>query len=167
MYLGLFRRRKTRALRSERIMQWKVRLNVEVSRTREKYRLISTKSTNYCNLSLSGACFDAGLEACTKLCTHDAVKRAFRRRSITNGREISLNFTTKSTNYCNLRVSGLVSTLDERSVLRSARIMQWKELLDVEVSQKGEKNRLIFYKIDALLQLAGIWACFDDGKRVH
>ena len=45
--------------------------------------------------------------------------------------------------------------------------MQWKELLDVEVSQKGEEYRLIFYKIEELLQLAGIWACFDDGKRVH
>ena len=95
------------------------------------------------------------------------MQSAFKRRNISNGREISLNFTTKSTNYCNLRISGLVSLLDERRVLRSARMMQCKELLDVEVSQTGEKYRLIFYKIDELKQFECIWAFFDDGKRVH
>ena len=50
--------------------------------------------------------------------------------------------------------------------LRSARIMQCKVRLIVEVSQTGEKYRLIFYKIDELLQFEFIWACFDDGKRV-
>ena len=105
--------------------------------------------------------------ACTTFCTHDAVQNAFKRRNISNGREISLNFATKSTSYCNLRISGLVSTVEDRHALRSERIMQCKELLDVEVSQTGEKYRLIFYKIDELLQFACIWACFDDGKRVH
>ena len=35
------------------------------------------------------------------------------------------------------------------------------------ISNDGEKYRLISYKIDELLQFACIWACFDDGKRVH
>ena len=70
-------------------------------------------------------------------------------------------------NYCYFRLSGLVSTLDERRELGSARIMQCKARLNVEISQTGEKYRLILYKIDELLQFACIWACFDDGKRVH
>ena len=45
--------------------------------------------------------------------------------------------------------------------------MQRKERLNVEVSQTGEKYRLISFKIDELLQFAGIWACFDEEKRVH
>ena len=39
--------------------------------------------------------------------------------------------------------------------------------LNVEISRTGEKYRFISYKIDELLQFACIWACFDDGKRVH
>ena len=54
-----------------------------------------------------------------------------------------------------------------KGALRSARTMHGKERLNVEISQTGEKYRLIFYKIDELLQFACIWACYDDGKRVH
>ena len=43
--------------------------------------------------------------------------------------------------------------------------MQWKERLDVEVSQTVEKYRLIPYKINELLQFACIWASFDVGGR--
>ena len=92
VYRGFFRRWKTRALRSERIMEWKERLNVEVSQTGEKYHLIFYKIYELLQFECIWACFDAGREACTTLCTHDAVKRAFKRRNIWNGREISLNF---------------------------------------------------------------------------
>ena len=53
------------------------------------------------------------------------------------------------------------------TALRSAFEMEWKGRLNVEISLTGEKYRLITYKIDELLQFACIWACFDDGKRVH
>ena len=51
--------------------------------------------------------------------------------------------------------------------LHSARIMQWKERLNVEISQTGEKQRLIFVKIGKCLRFVCIWACFDAGKRVQ
>ena len=63
-----------------------------------------------------------------------------------------------------MRVSRIVSLLDERRVLRSARMMQCKDLLDAEVSQTVEKYRLICYKIDELLQFEFICACFDAGR---
>ena len=92
VYLGLFRRRTTRALGSASITQSKVRLNVEISWTVEKYRLIFYKIDELLQFACICACIDAGREACTRLCTHDAVKNVFKHRSISNGREISLNF---------------------------------------------------------------------------
>ena len=92
VYLGLFRWRKTRALRSARIKQYKVRLNVEISRTGEKYRLISYKIDELMQFASIWACFDVGGQACTTFGTHNTVKRAFKLRNISNGREMSLNF---------------------------------------------------------------------------
>ena len=92
VYLGLFRRRKTRALLSASIIQWKERLNVEISRTAEKYRLISHKIDELLQFACILACFDVGGQACTTFCMHNAVQSAFKRRSISNGREISHNF---------------------------------------------------------------------------
>ena len=54
----------------------------------------------------------------------------------------------KSTNDFDLRVSGLVSTLQNGHALRSARIMQLKERLNDEVSRSGEKLRINLDKID-------------------
>ena len=155
-----------RARRSARMTQWKVRLNVEESQRGEKFLLIFYKIDELLQFACISACFDAGREACTTFCTHNAVKRAFKRRSISNGREISLNFLR------NRRIIAICVYLDlflrwKRRALRSARIMQWKGRLNVEVSQTGEKYRLISFKIDELLQFACIWACFDDGKHVH
>ena len=78
VYLGLFRRRKTRALRSAHITPWKVRLNVEIFRTGEKYRLISYKIDELLQFACIWACFDVGGQACTTFCRHNAVKRAFK-----------------------------------------------------------------------------------------
>ena len=104
--------------------------------------------------------------ACTTFCTHNAVKIAFLQRSISNGREISLNFLQNRRIIAICVSLGLFRRWTSGVVLRSARITQWKELLVVEVSQTGEKYRLIFYKIDELLQLANIWACFHAGAQV-
>ena len=95
VYLGLLRQRKTRALRSASITQCKVRLNVKISRTGEKYCLISYKIDELLQFACIWACFDVGGQACTTFCTHNTVKRAFKRRCISNGREISLNFVQK------------------------------------------------------------------------
>ena len=51
--------------------------------------------------------------------------------------------------------------------LRSARIVQWKWRLNAEISDTGEKLRLIIVKIDEWLQFACVWACFDAGEREH
>ena len=72
-------------------MQWKERLNVEVSLTGEKYHLIFYKIYELLQFECIWACL----------------------------------------------------ALDEWSVLRSARITQWKERFYNEVSQTGEKYRLI------------------------
>ena len=45
--------------------------------------------------------------------------------------------------------------------------MEWKERLNVELSETGEKLRLIFVKIYEWLQFACFRFCFDAGKRVH
>ena len=92
VYLSLFLRRKTRALRSARITHCNVRLNVEISRTGEKYRLISYKIDELLQFACISACFAAVREARTTFCLHNAEQSAFKRRNISNGGEISLNF---------------------------------------------------------------------------
>ena len=166
VYLDLFRRWKWRALRSALMTQCKVRLNVEISRTGGKYSLISYKIDELLQFACIWACFDAVREACTTFCTHDAVQGAFKRRRISKGREISLNFLQYRRIIAICVYLGLFRRRQTRA-LRWERITQWKERLNVEVSQRGEKCREIFVKIDELLQFACIWACFDDGKRVH
>ena len=52
-------------------------------------------------------------------------------------------------------------------VQRFACNVQWKDRLDVEISQTGEKQSLIFVKIEERLRFACIWAYFDAGKRVN
>ena len=81
-----------RVRRSACITQCKVRLNVEISRTGEEYRLISYKIDELLQFACMWACFDVGGQACITFCKHNTVKRAFKRRNISNGSEISLNF---------------------------------------------------------------------------
>ena len=45
--------------------------------------------------------------------------------------------------------------------------MQWKERLNVEISETGEKQRLFFVKIGKRLRFLCIWAYFEAGKRVY
>ena len=155
--------------------------------------------------------------ACTRFRTHNAVQSAFKRRNISSGREITLNFLQNRriiVNYvcldlfrrwkrrtlrparitqCKVRLNvavfrtgdkhriifrqkrrmnafclylGLFLRLTSRA-LRSASIMQWTERLNVELSQTGEKYRIIFFAIDKWFRLASFCACFYDGKRVH
>ena len=47
--------------------------------------------TNDCDLRVSGPVSELENE-CTTFCTHNAVKIAFKRRNIKNGKEITLNF---------------------------------------------------------------------------
>ena len=48
---------------------------------------------------------------CTTFCTQNAVKGASKRRNITIGREITLNFSQNRRMIRDLRISGLVSAL--------------------------------------------------------
>ena len=164
--LGLFWRWKAYALPSACKMEWNLRLNVEVSLTWEKYRLIFYKIYELLQFEFLWACFNAGRVECTTFCTHNAVKRAFKRRSISNGREISLNFLQNRRIIAIWVYLGLFRPWKTRA-LRSDRIMQWKEHLNVEISETGEQWLLIFDKIDELLQFEFIWACLVHGKRVH
>ena len=166
VYLGLFRLWKRRALRSALMTQCKVRLNVEESQRGEKYRLIFYKIDELLQFACIWACFDVGGQVCPTFCTHNTEKRAFKRRSISNGREISLNFLQNRWIIAICVYLGLLRRRKTRAQ-RSARIMQWKERLNVEVSRTGEKYRIMFYKIDELLQFACIWTCFYDEKGVH
>ena len=45
--------------------------------------------------------------------------------------------------------------------------MQWKERLNDEISQTGEKLRIIVAKIDELLLFSCVSARFDAGERMH
>ena len=70
-------------------MQLKERLNDEISRSGEEYRINLDKSTNDFDFLVSGLV--STLEnVCMTFGTHDAVKRAFKRRNILNGREITV-----------------------------------------------------------------------------
>ena len=120
---------------------------------------------NYCNLRVSGIA-STSENTCTTFCTHNAVKRAFKRRSISNGREISINFLQNRRIIAVCVYLGLLRRRKTRA-LRSACITQCKVRLNVEISRTGEKYRLVFYKIDELLQFACIWTCFYDEKGVH
>ena len=77
-------------------------------------------------------------QVCTTFCTHDAVKRAFKRRKISSGREISLNFLQNRRIMLNYVCLDLFRRW-KTCALRSARIMQCKGRLNVEISQTGEK----------------------------
>ena len=69
-------------------------------------------------------------------------------------------------NYCYFRVSGLVSTVEKaRTPFCTHNAV--KIALYYEISQAGEKLRIIVVKIDELLLLSCVWDCFDAGKRVH
>ena len=59
---------------------------------------------------------------------------------------------------------GLVSTLQNSHALRSARIMQRKGRLNDEISQTGEKLRIIVVKIDELLlfRLSGLVSTLEN-----
>ena len=58
---------------------------------KEMWLNFSTKSTNYCELCVPGL-ISTMEKAYTTSCTHNAVQSAFKRRNISNGREITLNF---------------------------------------------------------------------------
>ena len=45
--------------------------------------------------------------------------------------------------------------------------MQWKERLNAEISEMGEKQRLIFDKIGEWMRFVCVWAYFDAGNRMH
>ena len=64
-------------------------------------------------------------------------------------------------------MSRLVSTLQNSQTLRPARIMQWKERLNDEISQTEEQLRIIVAKIDELLQFSCVSVRFDAGERMH
>ena len=85
--LGFFRRWKTRALRSARIMQWKERLNRRnISNGREIKHYIPQ------NRRIFAICVCRGLfrrrRTGVHYVLHNAMKRACTRRNISNGREI-------------------------------------------------------------------------------
>ena len=82
----------------------------------------SSKSTNDCDLRVSGLV--STLEgACTTFCTYNAVKIAFKRRNIKNGREIMLNLRQNRRMIAICVCLGLYRRWKAR-VLRSALIMQ-------------------------------------------
>ena len=100
---------------------------------------------NYCYFRVSGHVSTLEI-ACTTICTHNAVKIAFKRRNILNGREITYSYRQ------NRRIIAICVCLSlfrrwRKRALRSARIMQRKYRLNVEMSQKGEKELIIFVKI--------------------
>ena len=119
---------------------------------------------NYCYFRVSGLV--STLEnACTPFCTHNAVKIAFKLRNFSNGREITHNFRQNRPMVAICVCLGVFRRWETRG-LRSARIMQWKYRLNDEISQTGEKLRIIVVKIDELLLFACVRVCFVDRKRV-
>ena len=118
----------------------------------------------YCYFRVSGP-VSTMENACTPFCTNNVVKRAFKRRNISIGREITHKFGQNRRMIAICLCLGLFRRWKTRA-LGSARIMQWKERLNAEISQTGEKLRIIVVKIDVLLLFSCVWACFDNGKGV-
>ena len=69
-------------------------------------------------------------------------------------------------NYCYFRVSEIVSTL-ENACTPFCTHNAVKIALNYEISQTGEKLRIIVVKIDELLLFSCVWARFDAGNRLH
>ena len=74
--------------------------------------------------------------AWTAFCMYNGVKRAFKRRNISNGIEITLNLRQNRRMIAICVCLGLFRRWKAR-VLRSARTMQCKERLNVELFQTG------------------------------
>ena len=87
-------------------------------------------------------------------------KRAFKRRNISNGREMSINFRQNRRMIAIYGCLGLFRRWKTRA-LRSACKMEWNDRLNVEISQTGGKYRLIIDKIDEWLRFACAWVCSD------
>ena len=126
-------------------------LQRSISNGREISLNFTTKSTNYCNLSVSGL-VSTTENACTTFWTNNAVKRAFKRRSISNGRAISLNFRQ---NWRIIAVCVYLGWFRRRTTcaLGSPSITQCKVRLIVEVSQTGEKYRLILLQNQRIIAI--------------
>ena len=144
-------------------MQWDVRWIVEIYLTGEKQRIIIVRIVE----RLLFACVRSFFVDSKRVpCVLHAVRGALKRRNISNGREITHNCHQNRWIIAIFVCFGSFRRWKTRA-LRSARIMQWKERLNDETSQTGEKLRIIVVKIDELLLSSCVWACFDAGKRVH
>ena len=104
----------------------------------KKYRLIFDEIDELLQLANIWACFGAGGQACTTFCTHYTVQRAFKRRNILNGKEISLNFLQ---NRRVIEIFVYVGLFRRWKVLAlgSACITQCKGVLNIEKTQR-ERN---------------------------
>ena len=100
-----------------------------------------------------------------RFCMHNTVKGAFNRRNIWNGRETTLYF-RQNRQMITICVYMRLFRRWKPRALHSTSIMQWKERINVEIFQTGEKQRLIFVKIGKCLRFACVWACFDAEKRI-
>ena len=84
---------------------------------------------NYCQnrrtiaICLCLGCFDVAEQSDTTSCTHNAVKRAFKRRNILNGREITYSYRQNRRTIAIYVCLGLFRRWKSRA-LRPARIMQ-------------------------------------------
>ena len=166
VFLGMFRTAKSRAPCSARIMQWKQRLNVvnisngwEISLNyRKNRRMIAICVCLFFFRRLK----TRTLRSACKMKWNERINDD----NISNWRDITHNF-EKNRRMIAICVR-LVSCRRWKSrELRSARLMQWKEHLNVEISQTGWKYRIIIDKIDEWLRFACFWACFEPPNRVR
>ena len=86
---------------------------------------------NYCYFRVSGL-FSTLEDVCTTFGTHDAVERAFKRRNILNGIEITYSYRQNRRIIAICVCMGLLRRWKSRA-LRSSRMMQYKERLNAEI----------------------------------
>ena len=151
------------ALRPARIMQLKERLNDEISRSGEKLRINLDKIDKWLRFACVCACFGAGKRVHYVRHAWCSEKSVYTPKYIKWERN-NVQLLSKSPNYCYLRVSGLVSTME---MACPAICMQWEVRWNVEIYLTGEKQLINLDKIDEWLRFACVWARFEAGKRVH
>lgn len=134
--LGSFRLWKRRALYLSCKMEWKERLNVEISKNRKEITLSFRQKRRR-----NAFCEQLGLlrrwiEACTTFGVQTGMKRAFKRRNISSGKEIMRTFRQNRRSNAFCEPLGFFRHW-RRCALHSACKMEWMERFNTEISQTG------------------------------
>ena len=135
---------------------------MDISNGREITHNFEKKTKNDCDLHASGLA--STLEtAWNTFRAHNAMKRAFNRRNISNGREISLNYRQNRRMIAICVFLRMFRCAKSRAPC-SARIMQWKQRFNVVYISNGWEISLNYRKNRRMIAVYGHLGLFRRWK---